>query len=110
VDVIVSGVNVINKMNITSPNQIGDKEVLNGFEDLYEAFVHFFSRGAPAERFMANENAFDRIVAAIEDKDLRAQVKFRSKTRINTIISALHRGERRIDGTKNRFGLSTCNG
>jgi len=55
VDVIVSGVNIINKLNISSPNPIGDKEMLNGFEDLYEAFVHFFSRGAPAERFMANE-------------------------------------------------------
>ena len=63
--------------------------MLNGFEDLYEAFVHFFSRGAPAERFMANEgklhannvfnntilDAFDKIIATLEDKhELRVQV------------------------------------
>jgi len=74
--VIVSGVSVINKLNISSPHPIGDKEVLGSFEDLYEAFVHFFSRGAPAERFMANEDAVDRIVTTIEDKHLRAQVKY----------------------------------
>jgi hypothetical protein len=84
VDVIVSGVNVINRLNISSPNPIGDKEVMNGFEDLYETFVHFFSSGAPAERFMANEDAFDKIVAAIEDKQLRAQV---SKNLIILMIS-----------------------
>lgn len=73
VDVIVSGVDVINQLNISSPNTIEDKEVLNGFEDLYEAFVHFFTRGAPAERFMANEAAFDKIIATVEDKHLRTQ-------------------------------------
>jgi hypothetical protein len=65
---------VINQLNISSPNTIEDKEVLNGFEDLYEAFVHFFTRGAPAERFMANEAAFDKIIATVEDKHLRTQV------------------------------------
>uniref|UniRef100_A0A1I8B950 Uncharacterized protein n=1 Tax=Meloidogyne hapla TaxID=6305 RepID=A0A1I8B950_MELHA len=73
VDVIVSGVSVINNLNISSPNPIGDKEMLGGFEDLYEVFVHFFTRGAPAERFMANDVTFDKIVSAIEDKQLRAQ-------------------------------------
>nr|CAD2175662.1 unnamed protein product [Meloidogyne enterolobii]CAD2200723.1 unnamed protein product [Meloidogyne enterolobii] len=73
VDVIVSGVSVINNLNISSPNPIGDKEMLGGFEDLYEVFVHFFTRGAPAERFMANDLTFDKIVSAIEDNQLHAQ-------------------------------------
>ncbi|KAL3121071.1 hypothetical protein niasHT_005331 [Heterodera trifolii] len=73
VDVIVSGVSMVNKLNISSPNPIADKEVLNGFEDLYEAFVHFFTRGAPAERCMVNDAAFDRMVHTVEDKHLRAQ-------------------------------------
>uniref|UniRef100_A0A914LWP1 ADP-dependent glucokinase n=1 Tax=Meloidogyne incognita TaxID=6306 RepID=A0A914LWP1_MELIC len=47
--------------------------MLGGFEDLYEVFVHFFTRGAPAERFMANDLTFDKIVSAIEDNQLHAQ-------------------------------------
>lgn len=74
VDVIVSGISMVNKLNVSSANPIGDKEVLNGFEDLYEAFVHFFSRGAPAERYMADDKAFEKMLSAIEDKHLRAQV------------------------------------
>lgn len=73
---IVSGVSMVNKLNISSANSIGDKEVLNGFEDLFEAFVYFFSRGAPAERYMANDEAFNKMVGAIEDKYMRAQVSF----------------------------------
>lgn len=49
--------------------------MLGSYDDLYEAFVHFFSRGAPAERFMANDDAFDKMVTTIEDKHLRAQVQ-----------------------------------
>ncbi|CAK5029842.1 unnamed protein product [Meloidogyne enterolobii] len=47
--------------------------IVSGVSDLYEVFVHFFTRGAPAERFMANDLTFDKIVSAIEDNQLHAQ-------------------------------------
>jgi hypothetical protein len=61
-------------LNISSENAIRDNGVLNSASELYETFVHFFTRGAPAERFMADETTFDRLVVAIENKQLRMQV------------------------------------
>ncbi|KAI1706031.1 ADP-specific phosphofructokinase/Glucokinase conserved region domain-containing protein [Ditylenchus destructor] len=72
VDVIVTGVDLANKLNV-STESIGDKEVLTSLEDLYETFLHFFSKGAPAERYMADENSFDKIISMAEQRVLKAQ-------------------------------------
>lgn len=48
-DVVFSGVALANKLNITSQD-IQDKKIINTMKDLYQTFVHFFSRGAAAER------------------------------------------------------------
>lgn len=74
VDVVVSGVNLLNHLNITDlPSNAGDKEVLGSKDDLLEVFTHFFSKGAPAERYMADEQTFNRIIALTEDTNFRAQ-------------------------------------
>ncbi|KAI6216455.1 hypothetical protein M3Y99_01820700 [Aphelenchoides fujianensis] len=71
VDVILSGVNLVNKLNLSSP-EVTDHEVIGNLKELYEAFIYFFSRGAPAERYLGDEDAFQRLVSAAEDKNLRA--------------------------------------
>lgn len=73
VDIITSGVSLMNRMNISLDRIISDNAIINSPEELYETFVHFFSRGAPAERYMADESLFQKIIDAIEDKNLRAQ-------------------------------------
>ena len=40
------------RMNISLDRIISDNAIINSPEELYETFVHFFSRGAPAERYM----------------------------------------------------------
>uniref|UniRef100_A0A915E3A1 Uncharacterized protein n=1 Tax=Ditylenchus dipsaci TaxID=166011 RepID=A0A915E3A1_9BILA len=72
VDVIVSGIDLVGRLNVTS-EAIGDKEVLNGLDDLYEVFAHFFSKGAPAERYMADEASFEKLVSLTEANQLRVQ-------------------------------------
>lgn len=49
VDVIVSGIQVIENLNTTCEKG-KDHESLETLDDLHETFVHFFQRGAPAER------------------------------------------------------------
>ncbi|KAG7268673.1 hypothetical protein CRUP_010884 [Coryphaenoides rupestris] len=41
-----------------------DHEVLHSREDLKEAFIHYMERGAAAERFFSDEEAFQRIARA----------------------------------------------
>jgi len=69
VDVIMQGVSMMNKINVTTIEKIEDHEELNSLADLYSTFVHFFSKGAPAERFMANEDAFAVLTKLAESKD-----------------------------------------
>ena len=76
VDVIMQGVNVMNKVNVTTIEKIEDHEELNSLADLYSTFVHFFSKGAPAERFMANEDAFEVLTKLAESKDEKVHVGF----------------------------------
>ncbi|KAI6217535.1 hypothetical protein M3Y95_01214000 [Aphelenchoides besseyi] len=71
VDAILSGVGLINKLNLSSA-EVCDHEVIGNLKELYEAFIYFFSRGAPAERYCADEDAFQRLATAVEDKNLRA--------------------------------------
>lgn len=68
---IVSGVGVVNQLNLSS-DAVCDHELLGGLKDLYETFIYFFSRGAPAERHMGDEEAFDKLSSVVEDKKQRA--------------------------------------
>jgi hypothetical protein len=76
VDVILSGVNLVNKLNLTSA-EVRDHEILGSLKELYETFIYFFSQGAPAERYLGDEEAFQRLVTATEDKNMRAHVILR---------------------------------
>uniref|UniRef100_A0AC34QQ58 ADP-dependent glucokinase n=1 Tax=Panagrolaimus sp. JU765 TaxID=591449 RepID=A0AC34QQ58_9BILA len=69
VDLIMSGVNIMNKINASVPERIEDHEQLNSLDDLYSTFLHFFSKGAPVERFMANEEVFEILTKLAESKD-----------------------------------------
>ncbi|VDD90918.1 unnamed protein product [Enterobius vermicularis] len=61
VDLIVSGTALLERMNSTT-NRREDHEVLNNINDLYEAFTYFFSRGAPSERHMSDEETFQNLI------------------------------------------------
>jgi hypothetical protein len=74
VDVIVSGVNMMNKINASIGETVGDHESLENLDQLSETFLHFFSKGAPAERFVADEDTFDKLVGMTESKDIKAHV------------------------------------
>ncbi|XP_054475251.1 ADP-dependent glucokinase isoform X2 [Anoplopoma fimbria] len=63
VDVVVSGVGLLQAMAV-DPGSGEDHEVLHSKEDLKEAFIHFMERGAAAERFFSDEEAFQRIARA----------------------------------------------
>lgn len=74
-DVILSGVGLVNKLNLSSP-EVCDHEILGNLKELYETFIYFFSQGAPAERYLGAEDAFQRLVTAAEEKSMRAHVSF----------------------------------
>lgn len=74
VDLILSGVSLINKMNLSS-TEVCDHEILGNLKELYETFIYFFSQGAPAERYLGDEGAFQRLVTAAEEKNMRAHVR-----------------------------------
>ena len=74
VDVIVSGVSMMNKINTTVGESVGDHESLENFDQLSETFLHFFSKGAPAERFVSDEDTFDKLISLTESKDIKAHV------------------------------------
>ncbi|XP_017292527.1 ADP-dependent glucokinase isoform X1 [Kryptolebias marmoratus] len=63
VDVVVSGVGLLQAL-AADPGAGLDHEVLHSKEDLKEAFVHFMERGAAAERFFSDEEAFQGIARA----------------------------------------------
>uniref|UniRef100_A0A7E4VT23 ADP-dependent glucokinase n=1 Tax=Panagrellus redivivus TaxID=6233 RepID=A0A7E4VT23_PANRE len=71
VDVIVSGVGTMNQINATGRRQ-QHHDVMHSLDDLYENFVHFFSQGAPAERYMEDELSFEKLVRITESKSLKA--------------------------------------
>lgn len=66
VDVVVSAVGLVNKLN-ASGLDVGDKPMLNNSNDLYSAFLHFFSKGAPAERYMADEKTFELMLKIVSE-------------------------------------------
>ncbi|KAM9377462.1 ADP-dependent glucokinase [Pholidichthys leucotaenia] len=63
VDVVVSGVGLLQALAV-DPGAGQDHEVLHSKEDLKEAFIHFMGRGAAAERFFSDKEAFQRIARA----------------------------------------------
>ncbi|KAA8590301.1 hypothetical protein FQN60_014235 [Etheostoma spectabile] len=63
VDVVVSGVGLLQALAV-DPGTGMDHEVLHSKEDLKEAFIHFMERGAAAERFFSDSEAFQRIARA----------------------------------------------
>lgn len=48
------------------PGAEKDHETINNAEEMQEAFAHFFSKGAPAERYTANAVIFKEAVLATE--------------------------------------------
>ena len=63
VDVVVSGVGLLQAQAV-DPGTGRDHEVLHSKEDLKEAFIHYMERGAAAERFFSDKEAFQRIARA----------------------------------------------
>ncbi|XP_030588178.1 ADP-dependent glucokinase isoform X2 [Archocentrus centrarchus] len=63
VDVVVSGVGLLQALAV-DPGTGRDHEVLHSKEDLKEAFIHYMGRGAAAERFFSDREAFQRIARA----------------------------------------------
>ncbi|XP_076590132.1 ADP-dependent glucokinase isoform X2 [Chaetodon auriga] len=63
VDVVVSGVGLLQALAV-DPGAGLDHEVLHSKEDLKEAFIHYMERGAAAERFFSDKEAFQRIARA----------------------------------------------
>lgn len=63
VDVVVSGVGLLQALAV-DPGAGSDHEVLRSKEDLKEAFIHYMSRGAAAERFFSDQEVFHRIARA----------------------------------------------
>ncbi|XP_074088769.1 ADP-dependent glucokinase isoform X2 [Macrotis lagotis] len=60
VDVVLSGVKLLEALGL-SPANGEDHSVLHSREDLEEAFIHFMGKGAAAERFFSDEEAFHNI-------------------------------------------------
>ncbi|XP_035251220.1 ADP-dependent glucokinase isoform X2 [Anguilla rostrata] len=63
VDVVVSGVGLLQALAV-DPGQGSDHEVLHSKEDLKEAFTYYMEKGAAAERFFSDGEAFQRIARA----------------------------------------------
>ncbi|XP_015243583.1 PREDICTED: ADP-dependent glucokinase isoform X1 [Cyprinodon variegatus] len=63
VDVVVSGVGLLQALAV-DPGTGRDHEILHSKEDLKETFIHFMERGAAAERFFSDKEAFQRIARA----------------------------------------------
>ncbi|XP_070829235.1 ADP-dependent glucokinase isoform X1 [Chaetodon trifascialis] len=63
VDVVVSGVGLLQALAV-DPGAGLNHEVLHSKEDLKEAFIHYMERGAAAERFFSDKEAFHRIARA----------------------------------------------
>ncbi|XP_056273396.1 ADP-dependent glucokinase isoform X2 [Pseudoliparis swirei] len=63
VDVVVSGVGLLQALAV-DPGAGLDHEVLHSKEHLKEAFIYYMERGAAAERFFSDPEAFQRIARA----------------------------------------------
>lgn len=59
-DVVLSGVKLLEALGL-EPSDGKNHAVLNSRQDLREAFAHFMERGAAAERFFSDAEAFQAI-------------------------------------------------
>ncbi|XP_068168445.1 ADP-dependent glucokinase isoform X2 [Antennarius striatus] len=66
VDVVVSGVGLLQAVGL-APGAGRDHEVLNSKEDLKEIFIHYMEKGAAAERFFSDREAFQMIARAASE-------------------------------------------
>jgi hypothetical protein len=68
VDLIVSGTALLDRLNLTSTTSgaARDHAVLSNADELRETFTHFFSIGAPTERYLADKETFAKLVATAE--------------------------------------------
>ena len=60
VDVVLSGVKLLQALGL-NPGNGKDHSILHSRTDLEEAFVHFMGKGAAAERFFSDKEAFQDI-------------------------------------------------
>lgn len=72
VDLIIGGAHLMTNLNL-EPGGSADHESINSFNEFQETFSHFFSQGAPAERFVANKEVFQQAVKMAEN-DQTAEV------------------------------------
>ncbi|XP_060897060.1 ADP-dependent glucokinase [Labrus mixtus] len=67
VDLIVDGVSLLNKIDLTPTDQPLHHNYLENAVQLAQSFAYFFAPGAAAERFMLNETLFSELVEASRD-------------------------------------------
>lgn len=65
VDLIVSGAQLLSRMKIEPADPI-DHDDIKSMDHFREAYTLFFSRGAPGERYMSNEELFSELVRVSE--------------------------------------------
>ncbi|KAM7014672.1 ADP-dependent glucokinase [Tautogolabrus adspersus] len=67
VDLIVDGVSLLNKIDLTPTDQPLHHNYLENAVQLAQSFAYFFAPGAAAERFMLNDTLFSELVEASRD-------------------------------------------
>ncbi|XP_020502223.1 ADP-dependent glucokinase [Labrus bergylta] len=67
VDLIVDGVSLLNKIDLTPTEQPLHHNYLENAVQLAQSFAYFFAPGAAAERFMLNDTLFSELVEASRD-------------------------------------------
>lgn len=80
VDVVLSGVKLLEALGL-EPGDGKNHAVLTSGQDLREAFAHFMEKGAAAERFFSDADAFHRIARAAAEHP-GAQVGFPPKNNL----------------------------
>ncbi|TRY98453.1 hypothetical protein DNTS_017509 [Danionella cerebrum] len=64
VDIIVDGVTLLNKLDLTPTDQPLHHDYIENTEQLAQSFAYFFSPGAASERFVVNDTLFSELVEA----------------------------------------------
>lgn len=63
-DLIVSGTELFEKLNLRPSGKREDHSVLRSLADLEETFSFYFEKGAGVERFFADQKGFNDILQA----------------------------------------------
>ena len=64
VDVIVSAVDIFHSLELTASGRSTDHNMISSLQELDECFSHHFAKCAAAERFVASEELFDKLINA----------------------------------------------